>query len=536
MVKQYGISIEKLEEAIDLFNPNRDQRDALKGLRDWYDDWDTRDSEHKPAILSAFGGCGKSYLFSLFILETVRDLFYLGKIKFSDEFKVALIAPSNRAAEVMRDFSQSNNLWRFCKVTVTTVHAFSGMVMGDLDQDAEVEKTFISDRDLDFNLVIVDEYSMIDEFLFEKRLHNNHAFPILYCGNLEQLPPVKTALPTGTSIVNNHPHLEFTLSQVMRNRGKILEYSQQLLQQYSIADMSYSVLVENLVSNGVCSDFQESIHDYTKTVSLPFSTDDSLLVAQKDECIQHLCSKGILSADLLSRDNDYFKILCYTNSEVANWNAIVRKILFGEAHKTIHRGEPFLVKAPVYSMEDGKLSKAFFTNQYINLENIQFVQHGLIDPFDQSNTAIAFPGEKLVLDFWECSATSRYGAQKSFLYATPKTLAILSAFMVQWWKAIAGHTSDSYRKQSYNHWNEVLKYYGLRYKNDPALKVPFDRLIIPAYAATVHSFQGSTCENVLIDYADICTARSMDTKMRLMYVAASRAKKSLLICTNNEGV
>jgi exodeoxyribonuclease-5 len=48
--------------------------------------------------------------------------------------------------------------------------------------------------------------------------------------------------------------------------------------------------------------------------------------------------------------------------------------------------------------------------------------------------------------------------------------------------------------------------------------------IRPIHAQTIHKSQGSTYENVFIDYGDIMKCKDLNTRARLMYVALTRAK------------
>lgn len=50
-----------------------------------------------------------------------------------------------------------------------------------------------------------------------------------------------------------------------------------------------------------------------------------------------------------------------------------------------------------------------------------------------------------------------------------------------------------------------------------------------AYACTVHSSQGSTYDKVFIDYEDLCQCRDINTFVRLLYVAVSRAKYEVVL-------
>jgi hypothetical protein len=260
-------------------------------------------------------------------------------------------------------------------------------------------------------------------------------------------------------------------------------------------------------------------------------------VARRSEVLQQLLSDRIVSTDLLQESHNFFKIICYTNAAVAEWNKIVRKLLFGEASTVIHEGEIFIVKAPVYEYVEGRQVKLFFTNQYIRLDQVELIKVPLIDRVNIVNGCVKFPG--IELEFFALTATNRYGQEKTFLHPTGRSLKILTQFMMGWWAVIDKQTDPAYRKIQYNYFEKTLFAYGLKYKEERKEKrkdstVPFTYLVMPSYAVTAHNIQGGSVENVVVDWEDIQSARSMDTRCRLSYVAASRAKSKLYICTSDD--
>jgi hypothetical protein len=543
---KYKLNVTALDDLLSdrLETLNVEQKIAVNGLTEWFINWNDRHNQKQPAILDGFAGTGKSYVFSVLVLNIIKKLYYSGFIQYPDEFTLTLIAPSNAASEVMRDFSSEIGLWKFCNVRCTTVHAYSGVVMGELNENAEREQTWLereTEEDNSCNqLTIVDERGMIPDQLYKQKLANFWETPILYLGNLEQLPPIgNDDRKPGTSIVDEQ-HLTnyFALTETMRNTGSILEFSNQLLQQYTIVGLQYSRLVEKIVSKGLDPQFDLPGTDPINRVLLPFKTDDQTIVARRSEVLPELISDRIISSDFLDKPDNYFKVLCYTNAAVSEWNTLIRGMLFGEAANTIHVGEIFIVKAPIYDKSvEGKAEKIFFTNQRIKLRSIDLISYPLIDRLNGSNNCVVFPG--ISLEFYALTAINRYGREKEFLYPMGKTLRVLTKFFLAWWEIIDQQTNPVYRRNQYNHWEKTLSAYGLKYKETKkeqrsANKVPFTHLVMPDCGATVHSAQGMSFDNVVVDWDDIQKARGMDTRLRLSYVAASRASKRLWICTSDD--
>ena len=54
----------------------------------------------------------------------------------------------------------------------------------------------------------------------------------------------------------------------------------------------------------------------------------------------------------------------------------------------------------------------------------------------------------------------------------------------------------------------------------------------PSYAQTIHSSQGSTYQNVIVDIPNIMRCTDNETRFRLLYVAMSRPKNILMVNLN----
>lgn len=510
--KRWAVNHSALEDKIYSFQPTESQKEVMKGLQNWFKLWQGKPIYKEPAIVQGFAGSGKSTLVSQVILSFISDL----GCRYQDEFRVALIAPTNRAKEVLRSFSSRNELWKFCKVSVFTTHSLGGMIVSGVDAEGYLNDLWEEKSDQSFDLVVVDEYSMIDDFkIYPALLPLMKKFPFLFMGDLNQLSPVidkryKSEIKPGCSIVNiNHPNYVFELKEVVRYSGSLLEYSHEILSQYS---------------------------EDTKVVSLPEknSKDGQLSLANIEDFDRILVTK-ISDLDLLNRDILDFKVLCYSNDRVNFWNKKIRRHLFPglEDYSLIQDRDHLIVKQPVYKVDsEGKTRLAFYTNEFFIPEG---VENGVTKNFEDPLTG-SFISD---LIFQRIYAKNTYGSVE-FLFPLPESLIKISQYGIARISEIKLIADFKERKESYNSLINLLRTYGLAYKNDPSLKNPFKRQVIPFYASTLHSCQGTTLREAVIDWDDIHTAINSDFKnmtgdlrKRLAYVACTRASEKITIISQS---
>jgi hypothetical protein len=545
--KSYPINLSRLEDAIERFSLTTEQEDVIEKLLGWHSNYHGWEASKEPAILDAFGGSGKTYLLVYLILKLIQQQYYAGKVSYTAHFKIVLLAPSNQAVEELRRAVDRIDLWRFCDMLITTIHAFSGIALGDLDEEAKrIENWVTKEDDAAYNLVAVDEYGMIDDDLFNSRLRNFAAnAPILYIGNLEQLPPVKSIRPPGQSPISEaYPNYRYYLNKVMRFKSGsgIHAYCNQLLTQYVYSGLQHSGLVKNLILDIGTFEKQCDRAGYLHgnrvgQVHLPLQRSADCEILMRHELIDKIKELGCLENVL--KDPTDFRILTYTNAAVTDWNKIVRSVMHGDINIPPQPGEPMLVKAPIYELVDGKPRKAFFTNQLLRLEDVQSVQSRIFDPADEAGVRglITFPQN--AYPFYRLTCVNRYNKDKDFLYPTGKTLSTLISVMMQWWSIIWNVEDPRVRAEAFNTWDRTLNYFGLMYtgnaKKKQLEKNLIRRLILFAYSGTIHSAQGMSLNNSFVDMADINKAPSIDTKLRLTYVGFSRAKNYAAGCLTERG-
>lgn len=139
--------------SIDGFNPSDEQRSILKMV-----------CENNIAILNGAGGTGKTTSTRLLV-----------KMLVDNHLSFMLLAPTGKASKVLQSYTNHGS---------STIHRALGYSNGEF--------IYNSDNKLKTDIVIVDETSMIDIFLFRSLLEaiNPHETKILLIGDAAQLPSV----------------------------------------------------------------------------------------------------------------------------------------------------------------------------------------------------------------------------------------------------------------------------------------------------------------------------------------------------------
>lgn len=171
------------------------QEAAYKSLLDFAQGW----TQSGIACLEGYAGTGKTFLVSKLVREMERTGF----------MKIAVAAPTHQALAVLAEKIGA-------PVTLLTLHALLGYQM----TAHEGTKTALRTRPPSiaaFDLVVVDEASMINDVFFTDLLNHRHAARILFVGDPAQLPPVGEAR---RSPVFTRVQFRVTLSEVVRQAAE----------------------------------------------------------------------------------------------------------------------------------------------------------------------------------------------------------------------------------------------------------------------------------------------------------------------------
>lgn len=151
---------------------SNDQAEALKQIGAWYK------SKSSPYLtLGGYAGTGKTTLIA-YLRQALRD--------YDENTRVAFCAFTGKAARVLDQKLREQKVPRRGD-SVSTIHA--------LIYNAETDKSgavtgWLKRAELDFDLIIVDEASMVDETIWRDLL--SFDIPVLAVGDHGQLPPINS--------------------------------------------------------------------------------------------------------------------------------------------------------------------------------------------------------------------------------------------------------------------------------------------------------------------------------------------------------
>jgi len=175
------------------------------------------------AVLSAPAGSGKTYLVAALVEDLLRR-----------RLRVVVSAPTNKAVGVISE--------RVPDAEAMTVHALLGLRLTKQEHGSYRLEREGDPKTSRFDVVVVDEASMVDASLFDLLLECRGSAFLLLVGDPHQLPPPISGLDR--SPVFDHPGLEhFSLDEVVRQKADspILALATQIRQfqggRFPIADL-----------------------------------------------------------------------------------------------------------------------------------------------------------------------------------------------------------------------------------------------------------------------------------------------------------
>ena len=448
------------------------QEDAINAIWQWWQ------SQSISFTLSGYAGTGKTFIMRHLVRYLITE-------------KVCVTAPTHKALRVLENSSGRKGM---------TIQSLCGL-RPDVDiEDYNIEnpsfKVIGEQKMRGYRLVIIDECSMINKDLFQ--LNRNRAttynVKILYVGDPLQLPPVNEEISLTFATVKN----KVVLTDIVRQ-----EEGNPLLELFSLLRDDIKNQTNTFLNYIVRN--RSNIQDGIGYEIIPRAMFNQRLI---DE----------FNSDTFHKNIDHFRITAYTNKAVSDWNSIVRNSIVGKDADIIHINdlvlsyntivdefkEPIILNSEDYILED--------IRPYISDEGIKTFAVNLKSMYDGHIT-------------------------QPFLIVDTKDASFLK------YKEILTHLYNRAANRVQHGW---YVYYKFKNRFLTNLKFSIETIqgtkwinkdIDYGYSMTVHKTQGSTFDNVAIDLTDIVFQNTrfgrrendIDIRNKLMYVALSRARKSVIM-------
>ncbi|WP_422451959.1 ATP-dependent DNA helicase [Endozoicomonas sp. ALC066] len=355
-------------------------------------------------------------------------------------------------------------------VNVQTIHALLGLRPNK--DSHKMEFSPIGENQAEqFQVVVVDEGSMVSTELFEQIRDTAYSENVkfIFMGDPLQLPPVREEISPVFAIPD-----QVELTKVMRHDNQILNLATEL--RHSILEgRRPNLRTDNDENGGVyCLNWRR---------------------------MRQQIKRGYKS-DAYAANPNTFRTVAWTNKTVHMYNEMIREFIYDtEDLPKFSEGERVVMCQPVVDLEK-KLSCSdfsgflFHTDDEATVEQIEVVYHPIYrdlkcyrmhcqpDYSDEMNPVWAIHEDserdyqRLLSDLSE-KARSRQGSWGSFWDAKESVIDVR-----------------------------------------------------PCHAITSHRSQGSTYETVFVDAQDILRNPNESEALRCLYVAASRAKKNVILQTS----
>lgn len=448
------------------------QKNAIDKLNDWYN------SEELECTLEGYAGTGKTYILRYFLEHIVDKSF-------------TVTAPTHKALRVLESQVGRKGM---------TLHSLHGLKPNIDLQNFDIENPQFDplnpSKIQNYNLVIIDECSMINKDLFQLNRSRaiEHKVKILYVGDSLQLPPVNEEISLTFAIVKN----KIILNEVVRQEkgNPIIELFELLrndIRNHTNTFLNYIVRHRSNISNGIGYEILPTL-------------------AYKEKLLTEF------SSDTFHKNIDHLRITAYTNKAISDWNTFIRTSIAGKDADIININDlilsyntivdefkdPIILNSEDYILED--------IRPYISDEEIKTFAINLKSMYDGHIT-------------------------QPFLVVDTKDPSFLK------YKAILKYLYDRAANKAQHGW-----YIYYKFKNRFLTNIRFsidtiqgqkwiNKDIDYGYAMTVHKTQGSTFDNVAIDLTDIVFYNTkfgrketdIDIRNKLIYVALSRAKNSVIL-------
>lgn len=478
---------------------NEDQTLGLKELETWLYAPILVKDESLFAKLTGSAGTGKTTLLGIFLSNIIKYRRegnpYLikeeGKIhKILQEQKVCICAPTHKAKKVVKAKTNWNNS--------ETLQALLGLKPDLNIEEFDVNNPIfnpIGDRKIkDYELVVIDEASMVNTDLYTTICDCAKACgtKVLFVGDPKQLNPVKEYT---VSMCLISPQNGYHLTQIVRqsNTNPLLFLLDTIREDLDNGTTKY---INYMMQNPV--QYNDKGEGYECVISKVFAE------KLKDE----------FTSSQFALDKDHCRYVSWTNESITRTSEYIREKIFnykealreGElmlAYKTVLEGEKSLNPSLINS--DDYLINKITEDEDENGIKSWIANITCIDTDKQSTICILKPEKNNYERYIECHeellstalSTRRKHDWKRFYelrdgYASLHTLT---------------------KKCEFTNKDKLVDKRGIYY----------------GYGITIHKSQGSTYNTVLVNGKDINQNPNDTEKLRLWYVALSRASHKAII-------
>ncbi len=403
------------------------QRKALSNLKTF------TESQDKFFRLNGFAGTGKSCLICWYIRWLLdRGLSFIAA------------CPTNKAAKSLSNLAENERL----DIEIRTVAQLLGQQPAVLNEDTGREE-FVCNGEPDltaYNIVIVDEFSMVNRENFEEIVNSARSSlltKIVFVGDAAQLPPIneKEPIVATSDLIDQHS----VLTEVVRYDGELARVAERIRSDRT---------------------FKNKIYSFTT------SSDKTILCLPQSEWFERAIE--LFESEEYRQNPDHVRFLAWRNRTVEALNRFVRAKLWGEDPLPYVPGDRLIARKPLFRAIPGAKGKNKWRILINNSEECQ-----VIEPCQLSELVF----QKQVYKYWLVRVQPEIGKTQ--------TLSILHEDSLKLHAEQVRFLADKKQWQYYFELSRMFDDVGY------------------AYALTTHKAQGSTIDYVFLDASDMngCSER-----------------------------
>lgn len=455
-------------------------------------------TDHGVMVLEGWAGTGKTTLVSRLLLEC-------------DHHRIAVVAPTNKAVRVLKekleaigapvaehgepnDLKESHRFRRIAippyGITCRSIHSLLGLRLKELDNGQHETRAEGESTVRDYEIVVIDECSMLDDDLFQRVILERGAARILFVGDSAQLPPVKSA-GMGLSPVFTRVSARYTLTSIVRQAA-------------DNPIIRLSAAIRRYIEGGI----RVSVDAVLEALPAEPKGGSKVAMVAGD---QQVLIDWWLAQHAAEPETDT-RIIAYTNNRVLEYNNRIRHALHGETPTRFVPGERVVVhsqcKASKFLPHDLMGEGTLITSEELLVLKAVTMPHPL---------HASIPAEQMRLRAVDGSEWRVWVASDEEVLA--KTI---SAYFSEW-RQLKSESEAAIDLREKNTLKEAAR---TASNKAWALKRAFASLR-HAYAITCHKSQGSTFDCALVDFSDLSRMPNAHEFNRALYVAVTRSREYL---------
>ena len=411
----------------------------------------TGETIQKSAVLTGVAGTGKSYLTGKIVIDLVQD-----------GWLVAVAAPTNKAVRVIKE-KVEEQAGRSIDARFASIHSLLGLRLIEHEDGGQSCQPLCEPSIDTYDIVIVDECSMIGEQLFGLIAAYQKTSRVLFVGDPAQLPPVAEKEDVSPTFVQ--AEIKVGLTEIVRQA----EGSDIIRLSTHIRELPVRV-------------------SHTHLYPMLRGLDVQIAKGNRNVVIE-------TSKQALERGEDA-RIIAYMNTTVVYYNKTLHSYFYsGEEPFAV--GELATVHQQCEMLNDAGVAATLITN-----EEVTVIEIG-------PSTHPDFPSIKS----WAVRVKSDLG-EEYYGYIADDAMALereVADRFTKWRQLKQANRHEEAKMMSSLAWELRKGFAPLRH----------------IYACTAHKSQGSTFDTAIIDMENMDRLRSTFTFNRGLYVAVTRPRKFL---------